>query len=76
MELAKNISNFFDYVKALVGAMLNQQDSIHLHSDDWKRTIYIPCDGISAIDFDLSNDLKKELIESGASGVRKYFNRE
>lgn len=71
----KRISDFFDYIQALFGALMNQQDSRHLHSGDWKRTVYIPCDGVGAIDFDINDDQKKQLVDSGIAGVKKYFDR-
>ena len=69
----KPILDIFDYIQALMRGLLNQQDSRHLHSKDWKRTIYIACDGISAVDFDLSDERKKQLLNAGVIGVREFF---
>lgn len=33
--------NFFDYAFALERTLLESQGNMHLHSDDWHRTIYI-----------------------------------
>jgi NTE family protein len=68
-----NIDDLFSYSHALVGAIMNIQDSIHLHSDDWQRTIYIDTLGAGTTDFDLSCDKKSDLIASGESWTRKYF---
>lgn len=67
------ISDFFDYVKALVGTILASQGNLHLHGDDWHRTIYIDTLGVGTTDFDLSDLKKKELEDSGRIGAENYF---
>jgi NTE family protein len=67
------IQDFFDYIKALITTILEFQGNLHLHSDDWKRTIYIDTKGVGTTDFDLSDDKKKELKESGEKCTEKYF---
>jgi NTE family protein len=68
-----NISDFFSYSRALVGTIMNIQESIHLHSDDWQRTIYIDTLGVGTTDFDLSDIQKDELVASGQKWTKKYF---
>jgi len=46
---------------------------MHLHSDDWKRTIYIDTKEVSTFDFDISKENKLKLIESGKKCTEKYF---
>jgi len=67
------INDFFDYAKALIGTILNSQDSTHLHSDDWQRSIYVDSLGVGATDFSLSNETKQKLVDSGVAGVEGYF---
>ncbi|MFP3947772.1 MAG: patatin-like phospholipase family protein [Longimicrobiales bacterium] len=67
------IGDFFDYAGGLVGTLLNVQQSIHLHSDDWHRTIYIDTLDVGTTDFDLDEGRKKALVESGRDGTKKYF---
>ena len=69
----QKVDDFFSYAWALVQTVLEFQQSIHLHSDDWQRTIYIDTLGVKTTDFDLSDDLKNQLVESGRRGVEKYF---
>ncbi len=69
----ERIGDFFDYVKALMKTILNAQDGIHLHSDDWQRTVYLDTLGVGTTDFDLSDEKKSLLAESGKSGALKYF---
>ncbi len=69
----QKIDDFFDYAFALVHTILESQGNAHMHSDDWQRTVYIDTLGVSTIAFDLSDEKKKELEESGARGARAYF---
>lgn len=69
----QKIDGFFDYIKALMATILDNQGHAHLHSDDWQRTVYIDTLRVGAIDFDLSDEKKEKLRESGRKGVEKYF---
>jgi NTE family protein len=53
--------------------VLESQNDTHLHSDDWQRTIYIDNLGVSTTDFNLPNEKKQELEESGSKGADVYF---
>jgi NTE family protein len=52
---------------------IERQGNIHLHSDDWQRTIYIDSIGVGTTDFNLSDDMKKKLEDSGRKGAGAYF---
>lgn len=67
------INDFFDYASALIETIMDAQDSSHLHSDDWQRTIYIDTLGVKTTEFDLSDQRKMDLVESGRNGVRIFF---
>ena len=69
----RKIENFFDYTWALIDTILEAQQSSHLHSDDWARTVYIDTLGVKTTDFDLSDDGKHALVASGKEGAEKYF---
>ena len=69
----RKIDDFFSYTWALIHTVMEAQQSSHLHNDDWARTIYIDTLGISTTDFDLDDDRKKELINSGRQGAESYF---
>lgn len=73
VQVQTEIDDFFDYSKALLKSALNVQESMHLHSDDWQRTIYINTLGVGSTDFDLSNKKKKALVKSGRDNTKKYF---
>lgn len=68
-----DIKDFFDYIKALIGTVMESQLNSHLHSDDWQRTIYIDTLGVGTTDFDLSDTMKTKLEQSGRAGATTYF---
>ena len=69
----EKIDDFFDYVVALVGTIMEGQANTHLHGDDWQRTIYIDTLGVKTTEFGLSDAKKKKLEASGAKGATDYF---
>jgi NTE family protein len=69
----EKIDDLFDYSKALITTILGSQENIHLHSNDWQRTIYIDSLGVATTDFGLSNETKKKLEDSGEKGTIAYF---
>ena len=68
-----DIDNFLDYTMELIKTVLAVQDSQHLHSDDWHRTVYIDTLGVGTTDFDLSDSRKKELVASGRKSAEHYL---
>ena len=69
----KDINSFFTYTKALVSTLIDFQTNVHLHSDDWQRTVYIDTLGISSIDFGISDTKKTKLVESGKTFTEAYL---
>ena len=75
----REIDSFFDYTKALLNTLIDFQNNVHLHSDDWQRTIYIDTLGVSSIDFNITDDKKQALVDSGFKHTQDYldwFNNE
>ncbi len=70
---SNDIENFLDYTMELIKTVLSVQDSQHLHSDDWHRTVYIDTIGVSTFDFDLTDSLKKKLVKQGESAAKEYL---
>ena len=73
VDVARKIDDFFDYTKALLMTALNVQEAMHLHSDDWQRTIYIDTLGVGTTDFDLTDKDKNALVKSGRDNTLAYF---
>ena len=69
----KEIKGIFTYIKALVTTLIDFQNNVHLHSDDWQRTVYIDTLGISSIDFKISDSKKQKLVESGINYTEAYL---
>lgn len=69
----KPIRSFSDYARRLVSALMNAQENMHLHSDDWQRTVYINTPDVGTTDFNLSDATKQALIEQGIRGTEHYF---
>ena len=70
---SKEIDSFFSYTKALVTTLIDFQNNVHLHSDDWQRTVYIDTLGVRAIDFDIPDDRKQDLVDSGVKYTERYL---
>ena len=70
---AKDIDTLFSYTKALVTTLIDFQNNVHLHSDDWQRTVYIDSLGISSTDFSISDSKKQKLVDSGILHTQKYL---
>lgn len=69
----EEIHDFFSFAWALVQTLMEAQQNIHLHSDDWQRTVYIDTLGVGTTQFGVSDDMKWNLVESGREGVDRYF---
>ncbi len=69
----RKIDDFVAYAWALIQTIMEIQASMHLHGDDWQRTIYIDTLGVKTTDFDLSDEQKEALVESGRTNTEKYF---
>ena len=67
------IGSFFTYVKALVTTLIDFQNNVHLHSDDWQRTVYIDTLGVGAVDFKISKNKKQDLVDSGRKHTIEYL---
>ena len=69
----KKIDDIISYTMALVTTLIDFQNNVHLHSDDWQRTVYIDTLGVSSLDFDISDSKKQKLVESGISHTKAYL---
>lgn len=68
------IKNLKQYVVALVGGLLDNLNKMHIHKNDWHRTIYCDALGVGTTDFDLDPATIDELIQSGRNGAISYLN--
>jgi NTE family protein len=69
----KEVEDFVDYIKALLGFMMDMANKSHLHENDWHRTVFIDSMGVRTTDFDLSQEKIDKLLKSGEEGMRAYL---
>jgi NTE family protein len=69
----KEIEDFVDYLKAVLGFMMDVANKAHLHENDWHRTAFIDGKGVGTTDFNLSPDKVEALISSGEAGTNDYL---
>ena len=69
----KPIKGFTDYANALFGSIMQVQNSQHLRSEDWQRTIYIDTKDVGNTDFDLKDEEKASLVKCGKDCATGYF---
>jgi len=68
------INSIVSYGWALVAFMRAVANKVHLHKNDWARTIFIDVgEEIGFTDFELSKESQSFLSDRGREGVRKYF---
>ena len=67
------MNNFVDYLAYLVGYVSDMANRVHLHSNDWDRTIFIDASGVGTTEFGLSDAKTQMLIDNGRRGVIEYF---
>lgn len=68
-----NVDDIADYIKALLGFMMDMANKTHLHENDWHRTVFIDTLGIRTTDFNLGRDKIDALVRSGEEGMKKYL---
>jgi len=69
----EQIKSIKDYASALVSFMMETANNLHLHQNDWNRTIFIDTLDVQTTDFKLPPQKIDQLIESGKKGVTDYF---
>lgn len=69
----KPIRRFDEYARALVQSLMNVQENVHLHGDDWQRTVYINTLDVRTTDFDIGRERQDALVEQGIRGTENYF---
>ncbi len=69
-----DIDNVVQYGWALVTFIRAIANKVHLHQNDWSRTVFVDVgEDIGFTDFDLTSEQQDFLSAAGRRGVRKYF---
>lgn len=71
--IRREIKDLIEFSKSLVDVYMESQQNQHLHTDDWHRTIYIDTLNVKTNEFQLSNEKKQALIQSGRECTKRYF---
>lgn len=66
-------TNILSYALSLIDTMLSKNEEIYLKDKDAIRTIKIPTVGISVIEFDITNEQKQNLYESGYNSAKAFL---
>ncbi|HSJ24869.1 MAG TPA: patatin-like phospholipase family protein [Longimicrobiales bacterium] len=69
----KPITRLDHYARSLMQALMNAQEHVHLHGDDWQRTVYINTLDVRTTDFDITDSKKLALLQEGVNGAQTYF---
>ncbi len=69
----EQIDNIVDYSRAMLVFIRAIANKVHLHSNDWARTVFVDVgEKIPFTAFDLTKDDQQFLSDRGRAGVRKY----
>jgi len=74
-EAPVHITGLFSFSKALISTMLEAHDRLYVSKAHAVRTVFIPSLGIKTTQFDLSDEQKRLLYESGRSAAREFLSR-
>jgi NTE family protein len=65
--------NVLQIAKALLHTMMSAHDRLYMDDHTYVRTIAIPVDGISSIQFDLTPDEAEKLYQNGRKAAEQFF---
>jgi len=68
-----DIENIMEYTKSLMKCILIEVERAHIRKGYWKNTIAIPTFDVRATDFDLTDETKNKLIQSGEIATIDFF---
>jgi len=71
--LPQPIESLVDYLKVLVGFMNDMANKLHLHENDWHRTVFLDAMGVRTTDFSLSQNQVNSLLQSGTNNTDAYL---
>lgn len=67
------ITGIFSFSRGLLATMLDAHDRLYVEKAKAVRTIFIHTLGVRTTEFQLSNELRQRLFESGEAGARKFL---
>ncbi len=70
---ANRIEGPIDFLKAILGTMMDSHDKMHIENNDVVRTIRIPTLGVKTTDFNLGSERAEKLYQSGVGAATDFF---
>lgn len=70
----KPVGNIMTFSRLFIETLLNVQNNTYLSSRDWDRTIYIDTLNVGTTDFNITEETKNALVQSGRTHMTNYFN--
>lgn len=67
------VTNIKSYIAILINTIYQQSLRIHIHEEDWKRTIKINIGTINSFNFNIKNEDKRFLLEQGYDAINTYY---
>lgn len=67
------IGNIVDYVKALIDSMTIQIERGHIRKGYWDKTVCLNTGNVHTLDFNLSEETKKTLIDNAYVATKNHF---
>jgi NTE family protein len=64
------VDNIIDFIFILMNSARNMAMKVHVHHDDWKRTVKINVGDFTATSFDMTAEEKKWLYQSGYNAIQ------
>lgn len=69
------VHNVIDAAPALLDAIMQQALRVHVHPDDWRRTIRVNTGTVGAFNFGVTPEQTTALVQAGKEAVGKYVAR-
>ena len=72
-KIKQPIYDIKDYSMAIISALYNQAEKIHVKNSDLKRTIKVDTGDVSTMDMDINTKTKHFLFNNGRTGMKEFI---
>jgi NTE family protein len=69
----RGVGALIDYLKSMAQTMMAAHDRLYVEQADFARTIAIPTLGVGTTEFDVSEERRRKLFESGQKAVHDFL---
>ncbi len=69
----QQVKGIFSLGMALIGTMMEAHDERHIKEMDYLRTILVPTLGVKTTEFNISQETRENLFQSGVNAATKFF---